>query len=228
MQNNGFIKKLRKLAIEEGASVSGTAYIKDINPEFNLPKDQISGLDYAFSIGVKLSDSILDQITDHPTKLYFHHYRVANMFLDRLSFKISLCIENKGFKALAIPASQIIDWKKQSSYLSHKKIAVLSGLGWIGRNNLLINPEFGARLRLATVLTNLKLPEAKPLDFGCGECFACLSACPVKAIKEESDNFDHMACYNKLDEFRKNDFVGQHICGICVKACKGNPVNQGL
>ena len=35
------------------------------------------------------------------------------------------------------------------------------------------------------------------------------------------EDFDHWACFDKLKEFRRQGVVGQHICGVCVKACKG-------
>jgi epoxyqueuosine reductase QueG len=124
--------------------------------------------------------------------------------------------------ALPIPASQIIDWERQQAHLSHKKIGRLAGLGWIGRNNLLVNPEFGAQFRLVTVLTNMPLKPDKPLESDCGECRRCLSCCPAAAIKEKQEDFDHKACFNKLKEFRRSGIVSQFICGVCVKACRGS------
>ncbi len=220
MGSADLVKKLKEFVLEEGAAVCGTTSVKDIKNEFDLPKEKIKNLNYAISIGFKLSDSVIEQIIDYPTKLYFHHYRMANMFLDQLALRVVAKIELKNFSALSIPASFMVDWKSQSSYLSHKKIANLCGLGWIGRNNLLVSPEFGSYLRFATILTDLKLPHSEPLDFGCGDCFLCLKKCPAGAIKEKPSDFDHIACYNKLDEFKKRNLVAQHICGICVKSCK--------
>jgi len=219
--NLELIERLKEIALKEGACLFGTACIKEIKNEFNFAEEDIGDLDYAISIAYRLSKKVLDQIHDHPTKIYYHHYRMVNMFLDQLALKISNILQNEGYKALPIPASQIIDWKGQKAHLSHKRIAYLAGLGWIGRNNLLVTPQYGAQVRLVTILTNLEVPKARPLEFGCGDCFACLSACPVGAIKEDPKDFDHIACYNKLDEFRRKNFVGQHICGICVKVCGG-------
>ncbi|MDP8253780.1 MAG: hypothetical protein P9X27_05230 [Candidatus Kaelpia aquatica] len=220
MKEKELASKLEEFVLGEGAAVFGTAPIKEIKPAFDLSQKELEGLDYAISFGFKLSDSVLDGIIEHPTKLYFHHYRMVNMFLDQLSLKAVRIIEKDGFRALAIPASQIVDWKKQSSYLSHRKIAYLAGLGWVGRNNLLVHPEFGSQLRFATVLTSIKLPFKEPLKFGCGDCKLCVAACPVSAIAEDPGDFNHLSCYNKLDQFRKKNFVGQHICGICVKVCR--------
>ena len=65
-----------------------------------------------------------------------------------------------------MPASQIVDWEKQTAHLSHKKIGELAGIGFIGRNNLLVNPEIGSRFRLATILTNMPLEPDKKLKEG--------------------------------------------------------------
>lgn len=221
MKRADLIERIKAFVLAEGACVFGTAKIKSIKEEFDFSPDELNDLDYAFSFGFRLSSKILEQIKDHPTKLYFHHYRTVNMFLDQLALKVSNLLQKEGYLAVAIPASQIIDFKTQRAHLSHKKIACLAGLGWIGRNNLLVSPLYGSQLRLVTLLTNLELPESRVLEFGCGDCFSCIEVCPVNAIKEKPEDFDHLACYNKLDEFRKKNFVGQHICGICVKICRG-------
>jgi len=130
-------------------------------------------------------------------------------------------IQNRGWSALPIPSSQTIDWENQRGHLSHKEVAQQAGLGWIGRNNLLVNPDFGSRVRLVTVLTDFPIPCDKTTEDGCSECRDCLGVCPAGAIKERLEDFDRIACYRKLDEFRKICKIGHHICGICVKACRG-------
>jgi epoxyqueuosine reductase QueG len=172
-------------------------------------------------LGKKLIPSVLDDIIDHPTPLYFHHYRQINFFLDRAALILDDYIRDLGAQALPIPASQVIDWERQKAHLSHKKIGELAGLGWLGRNNLLINPEVGAQFRLVTILTDLPLKSDVPLSRDCASCYLCLSVCPVRAIKESQAEFDHWACFEQLKEFRRKGYVGQYICGICVKACSG-------
>ena len=122
---------------------------------------------------------------------------------------------------MPIPASQLLDWKKHIGHLSHKHVGVQAGLGWIGRNNLLVSPELGSRFRLVTILTDMPLEPDLPLSSDCDLCKNCLPTCPAKAIKETQAEFDHMACYEKLEEFRRSGVVSQHICGVCVKACSG-------
>ncbi len=214
-------QKLKKFALEQGLSLFGVADITEIREEFLLDKNRRKKFHRAISLGKRLLDSVLEDIVDRPTPLYFHHYRQLNFFLDRAAFDISSSIQELGFKALPIPASQIIDWEKQKAHLSHKKVGYLAGLGWIGRNNLLVNPEHGARFRLVTVLTDMPLEADRPLNKDCGKCRKCLEICPAQAIKERKEDFDHWACFEKLKEFRKIGIVGQHVCGVCVKACPG-------
>lgn len=213
-------KELKQFAIDSGADLFGVADISGIKDEFNLSKALIGDLNKAVCIGVRLSGQVFGDMENVPTKLYFHHYKTANFFLDQLSFKLSNRIQQKGASALPIPASQIVDWQKQSAHLSHKKLGVLAGLGWIGRNNLLVNSKLGSQFRLATVLTNLEIKSDKPQALDCAECRDCIKACPVGAIQEKKEDFKHLLCFDKLKEFQKAGIVGQYICGICVKSCK--------
>ena len=216
------MKRIQKLADELGFSLCGVADIREIKGAFReLAPETIARFDRAISLAVRLSDAVIDDIVDHPTPLYLHHYRQANGFLDRGAFGIARLIQEMGGDALPIAASQLVDWKTQSGHLSHKEIARRAGLGWIGRNNLLVNARFGARLRLVSILTDLPLQTGSPLTEGCGECRRCLAFCPAGAIKERREDFDHAACYEKLKFFKNSYNIPHHICGLCVNACQG-------
>ena len=213
----------------QGVSLVGVADIKPHRGEFlQLSERVITSLDSGISSVVTLSDPILDEIQDRPTQLYFHHYRQANFFLDRVAFNLAQFIHQLGYRALPIPASQIIDWENKKGHLSHKKIALEAGLGWMGRNNLLVNPTYGARIRLVTILTDLPLPYSHHLKENCNGCKKCLTVCPAGAIKERPEDFDHLACFEQLRLFRKRDHIGQYICGVCVKACSGKQTLDSL
>jgi epoxyqueuosine reductase QueG len=212
-------------ARELGVSLYGVAEVSQLRDEFALPEGLKDRFSQAISMGKRLVGDVLEDIQDGPTQLYFHHYRQLNFFLDRAALLVSSRIQEMGFRALPIPASQVIDWQKQRAHLSHKKIGRLAGLGWIGRNNLLVNPDFGARFRLVTVLTDMPLEPSKQMAADCGACRKCLSTCPADAIKERCEDFDHLACFEKLKEFRNRGLVGQFICGICVKACSGTSLS---
>lgn len=214
--------RLKEVALSEGISAFGVGYIDALRPHFDaLPLDQTEGLSYGISIGVKVSDSILKGVITGPTPHYLHHYRMLNMLLDQTALKVSLAIQRKGYNAMPIPASQIIDWQKQTAHLSHKMIALRAGMGWIGRNNLLVHHEFGSRIRLATILTDMPLMTDEPLNNrDCGNCRKCIEICPVSAIKDSHREWDGVACLEKLKSYSKTHNISQYICGLCVKVCK--------
>jgi epoxyqueuosine reductase QueG len=212
---------LKKIALDNGFDLFGVADITDVRGEFKLDKATIEKFHRGISLGKGLLDTIMEEVKEKPTALYFHHYRQLNFFLDRGAFLIASEIQNLGFSALPIPASQIIDWKKQQSHVSHKKVGHLAGLGWIGRSNLLVNLDMGSRFRMVTVLTDMPLSVDDPNEGDCRDCRQCISVCPAQAIDEDPQNFDHWACYEKLKEFRNSGIVGQYICGVCIKACPG-------
>jgi epoxyqueuosine reductase len=204
-----------------GATLFGVADLaQQPMATYDLDKDLVGELPYGIAIGVRLADAVLEAIQDHPTLLYLHHYRQANYLLDRIAFDVAAIIQRAGGKAIPIAASQIVDWEHQRGHLSHKKMAQAAGLGWLGRNNLLVNPVHGARIRLVSILTDLPLLIDSPLDRSCDQCRRCIAACPAGAIREKVEEFDHGGCFEKLKEFRTQYNVGQYICGVCVKACK--------
>ena len=214
-------RDLKAFALGLGFDLFGVADVTALRADFLLEPHTRDRFGLAVSLGKRLSEAVLDDIHDRPTPIYFHHYRQMNFFLDRGALLVADEIQKRGHQPLAIAASQIIDWEKQRAHVSHKHIGRSAGLGWLGRNNLLVNPELGAHFRLVTVLTDMPLAPAAPLDRDCGDCRACAAACPAGAIKETRETFDHLACFETLRDFRKRGFTTQFICGICVRDCRG-------
>jgi len=226
MDKDNNYSTLKKFAQAQGINLFGVADISKIKSEFRISPKTLQSLDKAVCLGVMLSACALSEIEDSPTKLYFHHYRTVNNFLDQSALKLCNFIQKKGYSALAIPASQIVDWEKQSGHLSHKKLGVLAGLGWLGRNNLLVTKQLGSQFRLVTVLTNMPVKTDKPVKEDCGTCSLCVKICPAGAIKNNPTEFDHIRCFEKLKEFQKQRLVDQYICGVCVNVCKGKGGSQ--
>jgi len=213
--------ELEKFCRDAGADLFGVADIEEIKDKFSFSAGLLAKLNNAVCLGVRLSDLVMEEISDMPTRLYSYHYRTVNLLLDQIALRMTAYIRKKGWISLPVPASQVLDWQRHTAHLSHRHVAVLAGLGWIGRNNLLVNPIFGSRLRLVTVLTDMPLKTDAPIKGDCRDCRLCIEACPAAAIKEGFADFNHQACLAKLKEFQKKHVVEQYICGVCVRACAG-------
>ena len=216
------VEKIKALCFQWGGSLFGVADLHSFKrEEILLSSSLIDRLHYGVSVGYHLSDSILEEISNQPTPLYFHHYQRINILLDTIGLTVTSAIQDCGYQAVPIPSSQIMDWKTQKGHLSHKHIARAAGLGWIGKNNLLVNEKYGSQIRLVTILTDFPLVTNSPSMTDCGSCSDCLSVCPAGAIKERQEEFDHLRCYEQLRTFAKTLHFSHNICGICVKACRG-------
>lgn len=163
-----------------------------------------------------------------PRPLYAHQYRIVNNQLNLLAFELAHKIESEGYNALSIPASEVTSEKDWTSFISHKAVAREAGLGWIGKSLLLVNENYGPRIRMATVLTDMAFDTGKPVKNNCEECRACVDRCPAGAIRNSSfetypnsreDAFDAKGCASLLQEFADDPRIESMVCGICIQAC---------
>lgn len=211
-------RRIIDCAAGSGVDIVGFASVKGLESLLHQSIREIgSTLPYGISLGYRLSDAVVDNIRIGPTLLYKQHYKTVNWILDQCAVMVVRLIESSGMKALAIPASQTVDWEKQSGHMSHKAIAAAAGLGWIGKSGLLVTEEQGARIRFSSVLTDLPLEAGKPVENGCGDCARCIELCPARAIS--GSGYDMSKCLEKLKAFARRPGIGVFICGVCVKAC---------
>lgn len=216
-------EKLETLARELGADIVGGCDLQ------TPPLRALPHLQYALSIGVKLSDAVLKTIDSAPSFVYFQHYRTANTLLDQIAFRLAREIEKAGYAALPVAASQSLG--KENPYrgvLPHKTAAVKAGLGSVGKSGLFLSQEYGSKVRLATVLTDMPLQNRTPvIENGCGACTICKTACPAGAIFGEAPttdgarNFDPEKCSRYMKEHFQDIGRGS-VCGVCIKVCPKN------
>jgi epoxyqueuosine reductase len=210
--------RIEDCARDSGIETVGFARMEGLESLFHESMGKTAArFGYGISLGFRLSDVVLDDLVDGPTLLYKHQYKTANWMLDQCAARIVRLLESVGGSAVAIPASQTIDWQKQLGHLSHKAVAARSGLGWIGRSGLLVNEKDGARLRFSSVLTDVTLAAGEAVDGSCGDCTRCIDLCPAGAITLEGYRMDK--CLEMLKTFSGRRGIGVYICGMCVKAC---------
>jgi epoxyqueuosine reductase QueG len=213
---------LEAIARAGGAVLFGIADLRGVDlAAISAVSQEVSlaGLLTGISYGYRLSEVVVEGLVDHPTRTYQYHYRQVNLLLDHIGLLIASRLQILGHTVFPVPSSQIVDWATCKGHISHKAVARLAGLGWIGKSNLLINPVHGARVRYATVLTDAELPYDRPIDNTCGACRRCAVACPGQAIGDGVADFDLARCLSTIDAVRQRENIGSRICGICVKAC---------
>jgi ferredoxin len=111
--------------------------------------------------------------------------------------------------------------------LPQKTLGTLCGLGWVGRSSLLVSPEYGSRIRIGAILTDMPLVTDEPItESRCNGCMACVEACPVGAISgavwtqstARHELMDVSRCHEYLWSTRTS-LGRRQTCGICLQVC---------
>ena len=228
-------------AIELGASLAGIARIEDLKASksyeeysdhpFYETYDPKSPNYFKFN-GVKWRDehkSVLVWALSHPASepaldwwsMKVKGFTPGNGIMRRQSKKLRIWLEEKfGIKAYSLP------YQIEFGGAFLKDSAHLAGLGVIGKNNLLVTPEYGTRVRLRGMFIEAELEPTGPLDFDpCNGCDRpCHKVCPRNAFR--SGTFERAFCKKENDK-RDADFeiLEGSIMGIdepseVVKPCR--------
>jgi epoxyqueuosine reductase len=114
--------------------------------------------------------------------------------------------------------------------IMEKELAARAGVGWIGKNTCLINPQIGSWLLLGEVITTLDLPHDQPGIDRCGTCTRCIDACPTHAITAPYQ-LDGRKCISYLTIEHRTEIdsplkeqVGDWLfgCDVCQDVCPWN------
>ena len=145
---------------------------------------------------------------------------------------LSAFVQNLRYKAVALPTHQIA---------RHIPIAMRAGLGDIGRNGLLITPQFGPRVKITTMVTNLPLIVDSPIDFGvtefCETCRRCAKVCPAQALPSGKRTTEPNNASNSAGELKwrvnaekcaKYWTSGHKGCNTCVACCPYNRMQDSI
>jgi epoxyqueuosine reductase len=222
---------IRTLAHSLDADYCGVADLSSAH-DFILAQggERVARYPRAIAIGMVLQDNIVNLLPDDDLAaaiLYRHNsYDVVNLALDQIALRIANTLQRAGFYTFPIPASKRTDDDHISGIFSQKLAAYLAGLGWIGKNCLLITPAHGPRVRWVTILTNAPLrPTGMPGEQLCGACSSCVDICPKHAFtgrpfhcdEPREARFDAAACDRYFRELEQSHGVA--VCGLCLYCC---------
>lgn len=191
----------------------------------------VKGYKNGISIGIAIPDSIVDHLPDRDDvnvscEYRLHGYEILNNRLNLIASEVSSYLNQKGYRTLPITAADRTDEENATPAVSHKMIAHIAGLGWIGKNCLLITPDHGPRVRLISILTDAPLESVdNPKEQHCDGCVECVKICPVKAIKgkvyQTGDSrevrFDFKKCNDYFENLKKTRKYP--VCGMCLYIC---------
>ena len=117
-----------------------------------------------------------------------------------------------------------------TSPLVDRWLAYEAGLGFFGKNHLLIHPKYGSWLTIGAILTPWQLPKAKPMESRCGECRQCIDACIGGALSDRG--FNPWRCKSFITQ-KKEDLTEEEVrilrrsplifgCDVCQSCCPFN------
>lgn len=147
------------------------------------------------------------------------YHRALRKPLKRLAFRIA-ALEPGGRFSLSIDSSPVLE----------RTWAERSGVGWIGKNSLVLRRDLGSYFFLAVILTTVSLEPDPPVLDACGTCRACLDACPTAAIVEpQVVDSNRCISYHTIENRGEipehvQDGMGEWVfgCDICQEVCPWN------
>ncbi len=239
-----FISDIQRIALAS-ADLVGIASADRLAgaPAGHRPEDVLPGARSVIVVGFQWIRALVDGLpASRP--FYTRYMGVMRDACDRLTYQISLALQEQGYNAFPIPNSDPYDKEKLAGILSLKHAAVAAGLGQFGLNNLVLTPQFGPRVRFGAVVTDAML-DPDPLSEAnlcmlyqpiCRQ--ACIRLCPAQALPDHDPldasfkttgiAMDKAACNayqeNVLGKPGRETIANR--CGMCIHNCPvGRPEN---
>jgi len=193
----------------------GIAASKDFGqaPEGFKPTDALEGCVSVVVLGTPFPKEALLKSSEEYTEI--RNAMLKNM--NAVAKDVAKKIKKDGYKVKVIngTAGKYVNGKLYG-HISLKHAAELAGLGIIGRNYLLTNPESGNLLWLSAVLTDAELvPDRKAQYTVCDNCDKCVDACPSGALDDVAFGFKECSetCWKMVNG------AWQLVCFVCRKVC---------
>jgi epoxyqueuosine reductase QueG len=168
---------------------------------------------------------LLPIIDSTPSINYTELYNTANRLLDDVGYRLSVWLTDRGHPSFFLPrdgyGSLEILLQKPFAAFSHVMSAKYAGMGTIGLSHNILTPEYGPRIRLASIFTTAAFPgDPVRTEDECSGCRVCERLCPVGALEHRDEvligKYDKEACTRHHITLRAE----KHFpCGICVKVC---------
>lgn len=136
------------------------------------------------SVAVSLPKNVIIDLQEAPTQEYYNLYHSLNSKLNEIVMAGEEFLKKEGFEAYAQTTDRVKVSQDKTTPLPHKTVATKAGLGWIGKNCLLVTPQYGSAVRISSLLTNASLECDEPINQSrCGACSLCVKKCPAQALK---------------------------------------------
>lgn len=142
------------------------------------------------------------------------YHRVVSIYLEKICEFIEKKLGGKTIK--------LVD----SNSLPERYIAKLCGIGFIGKNNMLITKKYGSYVFLGEIITDIYIEKDVPIECKCDDCDLCQKACPTGAIKQKNDSNICLSYITQKKEIKEEWFdklEGRIFgCDTCQKVCPFN------
>ena len=220
MPDQALTNELKELLLHRGAALAGAASLCGL---------ENCAYPAGIAVAIPLPAKVIRDLQTAPTEEYHALYHTMNQALNEIVLAGEAFMKYRGFDAWAQTTSRIRPDASRTTPLPHKTVAVRAGLGWIGKNCLLVTPEYGSAVRISSLLTNAPLACDAPVTRSrCGACRLCVDACPAGALTgalwqagmPRQALVDVEACRKKqLEIMTRCTGIQTDLCGKCFAVC---------